>query len=457
MTLEATAAPARASVAPRPAMPAPRAAVPVSAAGDAVLFSAVILLVSTVAQRFALPVGELPLSIVGPIGLMCGAFWLLRGTLVLDQRRVAALLILAAMGFAGTLLSMTASTARLAAVSWTSLSQFLLLSFFAVLAFREPVDEERFFRAVNACMAFVGVAGSLQFFAQFAGVSLFSFAELGVPAQYTLEFPFYNTKNGTGVGGLLKSNGFFMVEASIFSQFMAMALAIELTYFRRSRHMAVFALGLVVSVSGTGWMVLGGFVAGAVVRMGVRGLVIGFGALSAGAVGLGALAFASPELFEYFVGRLDEFSAPGSSAHIRFITPWWALSDVMGETPWAIFVGAGAGTSERLHTQLSYAYGVNTPLKIALEYGLPGLGAYMALFLAADRTPRQSALVPPAMVLFLFTGTYAQFPPILFPILLITSVARLRPPPPHPAGFSAQPPLALRRGGHAGAGTPVPD
>ncbi len=49
----------------------------------------------------------------------------------------------------------------------------------------------------------------------------------------------------------------------------------------------------------------------------------------------------------------------------------------MGETPWAIFVGAGAGASERLHTQLSYLYGINTPLKIALEYGLPGLGAYL--------------------------------------------------------------------------------
>ncbi len=68
---------------------------------------------------------------------------------------------------------------------------------------------------------------------------------------------------------------------------------------------------------------------------------------------------------------------------------------------------------------------------------MPGLAAYMALFLAADRTPRQSALLAPALMLFLFTGTYAQFPPILFPILLITSVARLRPMPAHHAPRSA--------------------
>ena len=95
----------------------------------------------------------------------------------------------------------------------------------------------------------------------------------------------------------------------------------------------------------------------------------------------------------------------------------------------SLLIGAGAGASERLHTQLTYAYNINTPLKIAVEYGLPGLGAYFALFLAADRTPRQSALMLPAMMLFLFTGAYSQFAPVLFPILLITSVARLRPTP----------------------------
>ena len=224
-----------------------------------------------------------------------------------------------------------------------------------------------------------------------------------------------------------------MVEASIYSQFMAMGLAIEFTYFRRIRYLAIFALGLVLSFSGTGWLIMGAFVVGAVARQGGRGLKIGLGALSAAGVGLGVLAVASPELFEQYVGRVGEFTTPGSSGHLRFVTPWWAMSDFMGETPWALLVGGGAGVSERLHTQFTYFYGVNTPMKIALEYGLPGLVAYLALFLAADRTPRQSTLLAPALMFFLFTGTYAQFPPILFPVLLITSVARLRPTPAPPS------------------------
>jgi hypothetical protein len=408
------------------------AAAKVSAADGAIRFTVVIFLVSLVLQRFALPMGELPLSPVGPIGLICGAYFVVRGTLVLDQRRVLALLVLAAAACIGTLLSITAATAKFAVISWASLSQQLLLSLFALLSFREPVDEERFFAAANGCMFFVGVAGILQFFAQFAGIYLFSFAELGVPIKYTQELFYQNLNLATG--GVYKSNGFFLVEASVFSQFMALALAIELVYFRRARHLAVFALGLVLSISGTGWMVVAAFVAGAVARLGLRGLGIGVGALIAGLIALIVLAIALPEQYAYFISRVTEISSPGTSAHQRFVTPFWALSDVMDETPWSLLVGAGAGVAERLHTQLSYVYGINTPLKIALEYGLPGLAAYLALFLVNERTPRQSALLLPAMVLFLFTGTYAQFAPILFPILLITSVARLRPTPPHRTG-----------------------
>lgn len=415
--------------------PAPAAApVPAVRGGTdeaAVRFSVWVLLSALLLQRFAVPIGELPLSVVGPIGLLCGAYWVLNGALVLDRRRVVALFIIAAAGCLGALVSMAGTTARLAAISWTSLAQSLLLSSFALLAFRQPVDEERFFGAVNRWIFFVGVAGIVQFFAQFAGVSVFLFSELGVPLQFTQEIVFYNTLQTAGAGStVVKSNGFFLVEASIYSQMAAMGLAIELIYFRRMRHLAVFALSLVVSLSGTGFMVLGAFIFGLVMRMGARGAAIGAAALAVAAFALGVLALAQPDLFNYFVGRVNEFSSPGSSAHLRFITPFWALSDVLDQTPLSLLIGAGAGASERLHTQLTYAYNINTPLKIAVEYGLPGLAAYFALFLAADRTPRQSALMLPAMMLFLFTGAYSQFAPVLFPILLITSVARLRPTPP---------------------------
>lgn len=406
---------------------APAAPGSAAAADGAIRFTVWVLLASLLLQRFAIPIGELPLSVVAPIGLLCGAYWMVSGVLVFDRRRVVALLVIAVMGCLSSIVSMAGSTARLAAISWTSLAQFLLLSSFALLAFREPVDEERFFRAINRWIFFIGVAGILQFFAQFAGVSVFAFSDYGFPIKFTQEYVFYNTVQTAGASTVIKSNGFFLVEASIYSQMAAIGLCIELVYFRRMRHLAVYALSLIVAISGTGWMVLGAFVVGAVISMGPRGAVIGIVALVVPTFALGVLALTQPDLFNYFVNRAGEFSSPGSSGHLRFVTPFWALADVLDETPLSLLIGGGAGASERLYTQLSYAYNINTPLKIVVEYGLPGLVAYLALFLAADRTPRQSALMMPAMVLFLFTGAYSQFAPILFPILLITSVARLRP------------------------------
>jgi hypothetical protein len=394
-------------------------------ADDAIRFTVVVFLASLTLQRFALPLGELPLSIVGPIGLLCGAFWLMRGALVLDRRRVLAMLVLTAAGLLGSALSLAISINRLPAISWTSLAQFLLLHCFAMLAFREEVEEGRFFRAVNACLAFVGVAGILQFLVQFAGLSVFTFSEFGVPVRFTVEKG-YNLAIPAYIGAsFFKANGFFLVEPSVYSQFMALGLAIELVFFRRPVHLAIFSLGLVLSVSGTGWLVLGAFVAGAAVHMGPRGIAMGLGTAVCGALGLGVLALTLPEVFAFLLNRASEFSSPGSSGHIRFVTPWWALGDAIDMAPWTLFVGLGPGTAERL--PLTYLYGMSTPLKVVIEYGLPALAAYLALFLAADRTPRQRAVLPAALVLFLFTGTYVQFPPVLFPILLITTIVRLRP------------------------------
>jgi len=47
-----------------------------------------------------------------------------------------------------------------------------------------------------------------------------------------------------GVGDLLKANGFFLIEPSVFSQFMALALIIELLTTRRPRHMLLFIAAL---------------------------------------------------------------------------------------------------------------------------------------------------------------------------------------------------------------------
>ena len=90
-----------------------------------------------------------------------------------------------------------------------------------------------------------------------------------------------------------------------------------------------------------------------------------------------------------------------------------------------LLIGIGSGASETIN--LPYDYDVNTPVKVSLEYGVPALIAYVLLFILGSRTALQRVLLIPTTVLVLFAGGYQQFAPVLFMILLITSVARLRP------------------------------
>ena len=97
----------------------------------------------------------------------------------------------------------------------------------------------------------------------------------------------------------------------------------------------------------------------------------------------------------------------------------------MSRTPSAFFMGIGAGVSEKMH--LAYLYDVNTPIKVFLEYGMPLLVLYLGLFFVGERGVLQGALLAPLMFQYLLTGGYQQFPPILFPVLLFCSIARLEP------------------------------
>lgn len=398
------------------------AAVADSAEAGAVRFAVRILLAAIVLQRFALPLGDQYMSLVGPLGLLFAGIAAARGHLTLAPARLAIFLGFCCLATSGTAIALAVKAPFMPEVSWTSLAHFLVLTGFATFEFRAAVSERRFFLAVQSCLAFAALAGIAQFVAQFAGAGLFGFQGL---LPDVLLLPGYNTVIPLEGTWLFKSNGFFMVEPSVFSQFMAIALIIEILYFRRTRYLVLFPAALVCSVSGTGWIVIGAFLAHAVIGMGFQGIAVALGTVVVGGAALGGLAFSLPDVFEALASRTDEFSRIGTSGHERFVTPWWLLQFAYSEAPYAAFVGLGAGTAERL--PVTYGFAMNVPVKLMIEYGVPAMILYVALFFAARRTRRQQALLLPVLALMMFTGGYQQFPPVLFPALLLVAVARLRP------------------------------
>ncbi len=386
-------------------------------------FTTVLLCVCLFLQRFGVLAGAAPLSIVGPIGLALGAWGLAHGTLVLHRGRCGIYLGLVGLAVLGAGWHALSPGTFDASPSTNSLLHFLGITALATLSFAVPVDETAFFARINRLLAIIAVLGIAQFAAQFAGLRLFAFTGL-LPANLLLEQG-YNLEIPVGIGDILKSNGLFLIEPSVFSQFMAVGLMIELLTARRALYFALFTAGMLLSFSGTGWIVLASFFLFAGVRIGPQFIKIAL--VSACALGLilAAAALAAPDFADALSARLGEISQPGTSGHMRFITPFWLMSDVLAREPSALLAGIGAGVSEKL--SLPYAFDVNTPVKVFLEYGLPLLLAYLALFWRAERTALQGALFIPLMMLFLFTGGYQQFPPVLFPVLLLLAIARLRP------------------------------
>jgi hypothetical protein len=411
-------------------LPAARAATPSARTRlTGLRFTGALLAACLFLQRFGLPVDGASISLVGPVGLALAAYGLAQGTLALHRKRLAIFLTLLALAVLGAAWQAVHPNSFGIPPIWPSLAQFLVLTSFATLSFTEPVGEAAFFGVVTRLLAIIAAAGIVQFVLQFAGIRIFAFTGL-LPERLLYEAG-WNLEIPVGIGAVMKSNGFFLVEPSVFSQVMAVGLIIEVLMARRALFLAAFAAGLLLSFSGTGWIILAGFGLTAFAGLGRRGAVMGLAAALIVVFAFGAMMLVAPDFAAAFSDRLAEFQTPGTSAHLRFITPFWLLGDVVAREPSSLLVGIGAGASERL--TLPYVFDVNTPVKIVLEYGVPALMAYVALFVTAARTRNQAALLVPVLLWFFVTGGYQQFPPVLFFALLLLAVARLRPDTANPA------------------------
>jgi hypothetical protein len=198
------------------------------------------------------------------------------------------------------------------------------------------------------------------------------------------------------------------------------------------RYVCLFGAGLVASVSGTGWLMILAFIVTAVFSLGGRGIVLAIITATAAATALGGLALASPDTYHFLMSRSDEFTTPGSSGFLRFVTPWWLASDVLNGSPWVFLFGLGAGVSDHPGQTFAYEYNSNSTVKLLLDFGAPALVAFLSLFVACKRTRVQNALIAPIMVWLLLDGTNVEIPFVLLPCMVLLITADLIPATPKP-------------------------
>jgi len=288
------------------------------------------MLVSTLfLTRFALTLGERELSLPLVVVLLGMVFLIVTGAVQVSQTRV--LLFCTAMA-AMLIATVLGGSVR---VSWASYLNVVLV--YACYLAVAPDDRE-FARALalfRTLMLVVAIAGILQFFGQLVvkGPTLFTF--VGIFPTQIISHGFNYVIPVPGLGGLNKSNGFFLVEPSSLSQLAALAIIVELEFFKPSWRLGVFGLALMLSFSGTGLLLFAAIVPLYLLRRGWGGVLL----LAGPAALFAAIVLAGPKL-ALLLDRLSEFGSDQSSGFARFLSPFYLFEyGLLGALPFAIFVG----------------------------------------------------------------------------------------------------------------------
>jgi hypothetical protein len=143
----------------------------------------------------------------------------------------------------------------------------------------------------------------------------------------------------SAAGGVLKSNGIFLAEASDMSQIAALGILIEILEFRRPRYLIMLTLGFLLAYSGTGIMILLfslplAFLADRKAQP--PAMLVGlfaFGLLAAGVINLST-----------FTSRIGEFQENGSSGFIRFTSSFLIAAEYFPTaSPLQLLLGNGPG------------------------------------------------------------------------------------------------------------------
>lgn len=177
----------------------------------------------------------------------------------------------------------------------------------------------------------------------------------------------FNTSNRMDILGmsLYRSNGFFFLEPSFFSQYLAIAILLEMARGRNLFLIAVFSLGMLLSLSGTGFIVLGtGLVLMAVRSAKPKQMAATLAPLILMVVGI---VYLLPSLAE----RLNELGDEDMSGYWRFVLPFVYIFQLYGDSLRGILFGVGPGVAKNSVDTALMAYSSGFG-KMFYEFGILG-------------------------------------------------------------------------------------
>jgi hypothetical protein len=304
------------------------------------------------------------------------------------------------------------------AVTWSLWSNFqspmlpsycLFVVMYSLLTLVRPSNSERYRRTLQGFQFLVAVLSFLsiaQFIAQFVvdGRELIRFYGLVPDFLFaSFETDRANTIIPVAEGSsLIKSNGIFLTEPSTMSQIAALGILIEILEFRRPRYLLLLALGLLLSYSGTGLLILLLFLPFAGLGRRAGSPVFLFAVFVGGLLATGIVDSS------VFLSRVGEFQETRTSGFQRFISPFWLAAEHFDTSSLqAVLTGSGPGMTDAFVMRFGVLYSgmAATWIKLLYEYGLIGLFVFVCFFLSCFKRVLCPRLLIAAMLFyFLFLG-----------------------------------------------------
>jgi hypothetical protein len=376
-----------------------------------------------VLQRFAVP--GIGTALCLPVVLAVLGYLGLGGALAEDHGRTRLYLLAAGGCCAAALLS-----ALHFASDWSLKSLALLVVLYLPFCLRLRPEHGHLYRPLleffNALMAVLACVAVAQWLAQFAG---WTYRDLLDWVPDSLLVQGYNTTYPVQYGSpLMKANAVVFLEPSFCSQFLAVALVVQLLLGGRRWRLPLYAAGLLATVAGTGIVLLGVGLAVLAVRRGLawtgRVLLV---LLLLGVLLQGTLPG------RILAGRTTERTEQDSSTQARFVTPYVLVAEGLARDTATLFVGRGPGVvSNSSGARYFNTEGIdaNYPVvpKLAAEYGAVAAALFVVFMVVAltRRTPSVTVSAMMLAVYFFLSGSLLQ-PHTVLAAWAFTSLFATRP------------------------------
>jgi hypothetical protein len=220
---------------------------------------------------------------------------------------------------------------------------------------------------------------------------------------------------------LYKPNGGFL-EPSFLSQFLVLAMILEFNKEKRWWAFLILIAGVIVSLSGTGLLMLAAISPLVAVKLKWNKYLIASLSL------LFVLLIWLPVgvWLEYMWARRLEFLSAESSAAIRYINPYIVLSEWLSNAGVLEFLfGGGAGTADGYSDRFRVVANIPAHIKLILEYGVVAFFIYCVSFyyvyLSVFRSYGFVFLLALILMLYVTSSTLLQGFSVVFLLIIYWS------------------------------------